>query len=125
MQAGETEGVSMPRLEGFRAYYDKIVPESYSKIGRQFGLKVGESNIKTDLSGNVGYHVVGNDKEGLDIYGVKNGQNNGAPVVRLNPGEGQAAKAEAMTSRLNATVKEGQPVHSVDIAPMRAEISKQ
>jgi hypothetical protein len=37
----------MPRKEGFEAYYDQIVPQAANKLGKQWGAKVGETEIET------------------------------------------------------------------------------
>jgi hypothetical protein len=41
----EPSGTSMPRKEGFEAYYDQIVPQAANKLGKQWGAKVGEVNL--------------------------------------------------------------------------------
>ena len=43
----EPSGTSMPRKEGFEAYYDQIVPQAANKLGKQWGAKVGETKINT------------------------------------------------------------------------------
>ena len=37
----EDSGTSMPRKEGFEAYYDQMVPQAANKLGKQWGAKVG------------------------------------------------------------------------------------
>ena len=44
----EDSGTSMPRKEGFEAYYDQMVPQAANKLGKQWGAKVGETKIVTE-----------------------------------------------------------------------------
>jgi len=46
-------GTSMPRKEGMEGFYDKILPTEIGKYMKQFGVKVKESAVRDNVSGDM------------------------------------------------------------------------
>lgn len=99
--------------EGMKGYYDQIVPQSFERVGKKFGAKVGESTIAGDLrpvtDGGREWRIM---DPTTDSYWV-------------NPDTGHvwAGTSKELAVAQIAKAKSARTVHSIDITPeMRASV---
>lgn len=107
--------------EGMRGFYDRIIPKSLEKIGKEWGVRVQQGETPSGFNRGDGTNKYGWEKGDDGKYYVLDQNNN-----RIGPALSSRQEASrAMTELMNDRMRKMQPVHYIDIPPaMRDTINR-